>query len=94
MIERKMSLEKLKQKHAQILTSTRVVAVEGNTLKLENASGEKMTIAAVDLLVVATGMKAYLPFESSRPTHWIGDANKVGKAEDAIKSAYELALTI
>jgi 2,4-dienoyl-CoA reductase-like NADH-dependent reductase (Old Yellow Enzyme family)/thioredoxin reductase len=94
MIERKMSLEKLKQKHAQILTSTRVVAVEGNTLKLESASGEKMTIVAVDLVVVATGMKAYRPFESSLPTHWIGDANKVGKAEDAIKSAYELALTI
>ncbi len=94
MIERKMSLEKLKQKHAQILTSTRVVSVEGNTIRLEDASGKKMTIAAIDLLVVATGMKAYRPFETKLPTHWIGDANKVGKAEDAIKSAYELALTI
>jgi hypothetical protein len=41
-------------------------------------------------------MKSYIPFDlnSKIPVHYVGDAQKVGKAENAIHDAYNLALTL
>jgi len=39
----------------------------------------------------------YNPFESDEtmpPVHFVGDALKVGKAQEAIREAYELALSL
>jgi len=44
-----------------------------------------------------TGMKSYVPFApelSMPPVYTVGDAKQVGKAQEAIHEAYELALTI
>ncbi len=53
-------------------------------------------IEGVDKVIVAAGMKSYIPFDldSKIPLHHVGDAQKVGKAEYAIHNAYRLALTL
>jgi hypothetical protein len=42
-------------------------------------------------------MRSYHPFEKEEgmpPLYFIGDAQKVGKAQEAIREAYELALNL
>ena len=41
-------------------------------------------------------MKSYVPFKNtgSTPVYFVGDAQKPGKAQDAIHDAYELALSL
>lgn len=54
-----------------------------------------MVIDDVDHIILAAGMKSYNPLEErlkNRTPVWvIGDAKKVGKAQDAIKDAFETA---
>lgn len=57
--------------------------------------GQKV-IDGIDKIVVATGMKSYVPFDIKRstPVYYVGDAKKTGKAQDAIHGAYELAVSL
>ena len=55
------------------------------------------TLEDINHIILATGMKSYNPFSNDifeKPVHIIGDANKVGKAQDVIENAFQTALTI
>ena len=67
----------------------------GNSVKVEN-SKKSMVIEDVDRIVVATGMKNYIPFDlkGEIKVYTIGDAHKVGKAQDAIREAYEISINL
>jgi NADH dehydrogenase FAD-containing subunit len=90
MIERTMTLKKLKMKEVPVYTGYKVTKVDGDKVYI---SGEnEIIIDGIDHIVVATGMKSYNPLEDvlkeNIKTAVIGDAKKVGKAQDAIRDAY------
>jgi len=95
MIEKAMTLKKMKEKGATMLVNHRVTEVDGDKVMVESESGQTV-FENVDRIVVATGMKPYIPFdvEGKTAVYTIGDAFKVGKAQEAIHQAYELALTL
>ena len=93
MIERALTLKKLKERNTQIITKNKVKEVDGDKVILEGESGTTV-LRGVDKIVVATGMKPYHPFEIENkkvPVYFVGDSLKVGKAQEAIREAYELA---
>lgn len=96
MIERTMTLKKLNMKNVPIYTNTNVRKVEGKKLHL--GGKQRIMLEDVDHIVVATGMKSYAPLydqlKDRLPVYLIGDAKKVGKAQDAIRDAYALALEL
>jgi len=96
MIEKTLTLKKLKEKGVEIYTSTKVVEIDGKNVKMEGA--EETTLEDVDHIVLTTGMKSYNPlFDKIRDkikTCVIGDAKEVGKADDAIRDGYNLGLTL
>jgi 2,4-dienoyl-CoA reductase-like NADH-dependent reductase (Old Yellow Enzyme family)/thioredoxin reductase len=95
MIEKAMTVKKLKSKNTEIFVNHKVVEVHNDLVFIEGENGMK-TIEAVDKIVVATGMKSYVPFDKTGtcPVYFVGDAKKVGKAQDAIHDAYELAVNL
>ncbi len=96
MIEKAMTLKKLKAKGAEIITKHVVTEVNGHEIRIKGEEGIRI-IAGVDKIVVATGMRPYHPFEKDTalpPVYFVGDAQKAGKAQDAIRDAYELALKL
>ncbi len=93
MIEKAMTVKKLKSKGAEIYVKHTVTEIDGNRVIIKNEEDEK-TIDGVDKIVVATGMRPYVPFEKNDELpeiHVVGDASKVGKAQEAIHDAFELA---
>ncbi len=93
MIEKAMTLKKLKMKKVPIYAGYQVAKVDGTKVFL---SGEKeIVLQNVDKIVVATGMKSFSPLydqlKDKLPVFLIGDAKKVGKAQDAIRDAYVTA---
>ncbi len=96
MIEKAMTVKKLKTKGAEIITKHKVKEVNGDNVTIEGDEGEK-TLSGIDKIVVATGMRSYVPFEktgSLPEIYKVGDAAKVGKAQEAIREAYELAINL
>lgn len=95
MIEKAMTTKKLESKGAKIILNYKVTEVDGSNVQISNGEQKKM-LENIDEIVVATGMKSYYPFEKSATiqTYFIGDAKKVGKAQEAIKDAYELAINL
>ncbi len=96
MIEKAMTLKKLQAKGAEIITKHTVAEINGSEVKITGEEGERV-ISDVDHIVVAAGMRSYHPFEKEEgmpPLYFIGDAQKVGKAQEAIREAYELALNL
>jgi 2,4-dienoyl-CoA reductase (NADPH2) len=90
MIEKTLTLKKLKMKKVSIYTRCRVTEIKGDKVLL---SGEKETIIdGVDRIVVATGMKSNdqlsEPLRSILPVCVIGDAREVGKADHAIRDGF------
>jgi 2,4-dienoyl-CoA reductase (NADPH2) len=90
MIEKSLTLKKLKMKNVPIYTGYQVTRVDGEKVFL---SGEKdIVLGGVDKIVVATGMKSFAPLydklKDKLPVFLIGDAKKVGKAQDAIRDAF------
>jgi NADPH-dependent 2,4-dienoyl-CoA reductase/sulfur reductase-like enzyme len=96
LIEKKLTLQKLSKAKVTVLTDTRVSEIDGKKVYVKGAN--EMMIDDVDVIVVATGMKEYNPLESDLtgkiPVYVVGDAKKVGKAKDAIRSAYETARSL
>jgi pyruvate/2-oxoglutarate dehydrogenase complex dihydrolipoamide dehydrogenase (E3) component len=95
MIEKAMTLKKLKSKNVDILLNHKVVEVKGSKVLLEGKDENKI-IDGIDKIVITAGMKSYIPFEPTEkmPFYFIGDAKEIGKAQQAIHSAYKLAATI
>ena len=65
----------------------------GSLHLLAEREREKIQFNNIDAVVVSTGMKSYNPIGNTGtiPVYLVGDANKVGNAQDAIHEAYELA---
>jgi len=60
------------------------------------SENSRQTLEA-DLIILATGMMPYNPFEGiigEKLAYIIGDANHVGKAQDAIRDGWQKALLI
>ena len=90
-----MTVKKLKARNAEIFINHKVVEVDGNCVFIESDDGKK-TIEGIDKIVVATGMNSYVPFDKVGliPVYFVGDAKKVGKAQEAIYEAYKLAINL
>jgi len=95
MIEKTMTVKKLLAKKSEIYLNSKVVEVADSKVILES-NEEKKELESIDKIVIATGMKSYIPFEykGDIPIYKVGDANKVSKAQEAIHDAYELAITL
>lgn len=95
MIEKVLTVKKLKEKQTEIFVNHKVIEVKGSNVIIENGN-ERKEIHNIDEIVIASGMKSYVPFEleSNIPVYTIGDAHKVGKAQEAIRDAYALAINL
>ena len=95
MIAKALSLKMMKEMGTVFSDNTHIQKVDGKTVYAER-NGEKIEFNDIDLIVVSTGMKSYIPFQpkTNADVYYIGDAHKVSKAEEAIHDAYELALKI
>jgi len=93
-IAKNLSLKMIEQSGAIFSDHTYIKKIEGKTVYAER-NGEPIKFEDIDVFVVSTGMESYNPLESQLrdklPVHVIGDAKKVGKAQDAIKSGYRVA---
>lgn len=96
MIERKLTLKNLQNKDVTVLVNTKVQKILGKKVILEN-NGVTQILEEIDHIILATGMKSYNPFNDltfDKPVHLVGDAFKVGKAQDAIEQGFQVAITI
>ncbi len=96
MMEQKLTLKALQHERVNIFLNTKIETIDNRKVLLEGKD-HKQTLDNIDVVVLATGMKSYHPFEPSdfnKPAHFIGDALKIGKAQDAIHDAYDLARSI
>ncbi|MCL5278158.1 MAG: NAD(P)/FAD-dependent oxidoreductase [Deltaproteobacteria bacterium] len=93
MIERNMTLKKLKDARVEILLQHQVREVQDRRIILVH-EGKEVLVNDVEVIVVAAGMKSYKPFQPALPVYYVGDAKEVRKAQAAIRSAYEIALNI
>lgn len=84
----------MKEKETIFSAHTNIKKIEGSTVFAER-NGENIKFEDIDEFVVSTGMRSYTPLEEEVeddiPVYVIGDAKKVGNAQDAIKDAYETA---
>jgi 2,4-dienoyl-CoA reductase (NADPH2) len=92
MIAKSISLKLMNEKGTIFSDHTNIKKIEGNTVFAER-NGEKLEFKNIDIIVVSTGMKSYNPLEEGLrdelPVFVIGDAKKVGNAQDAIRDAYD-----
>jgi thioredoxin reductase len=96
LLEQKLTLKALQHENVNIFLNTKVQEIDDDKVQIEGPD-YKQTLEDIDVIVLATGMKSYNPFEkyqSDKPIHVIGDALKPGKAQDAINGAYETAKKI
>ncbi|RLD42468.1 MAG: oxidoreductase [Bacteroidetes bacterium] len=96
MIEQKLTLKAFQNENIMIFTSAIVEEINGDKI-IFIKDNIKQEIEGIDMLVVATGMKKDVPFDSgefNKEIHVIGDASKVGKAQTAIFDAYSLSQRI
>ena len=96
-IAKNLSLKMIKESGAVFSDHTSIKKIEGKTVYAER-KGEDIKFEDIDIFVVSTGMESFNPLESKLKNkvsvHVIGDAVKVGKAQDAIKSGYKLAYAL
>ncbi len=92
MIEKALTLKYLKENDVEIITSAKVEAVKNNKVII-SYNGTKKEITGIEHIILATGMKPYLPFDIKN-AHIIGDAKNVGKAQTAIRDGYEIGISL
>ncbi len=93
MIEKALTVKTLKAKDVNIFLNTMVKRIEDDKVFIENEN-MKQTLEDIDLIVLATGMKSYNPYAddiAGENVYLVGDAAKVGKAQNAIADAFFLA---
>jgi len=87
-IERALTLKELKEKGVKIYTSTKVKEIENNSKITADTENGEITVDNVDYIVMATGMKPenqlFNEIKDKVDAVLIGDAKKVGKAQNAI----------
>jgi len=92
MLERNMTLAKLKTFNTSFYTGYRVAKINNGSAIIASDKDE-VVIDHIDKIVVATGMRSYRPFAPSETmvVSYVGDALEPGNAQKAIHTAYELA---
>jgi len=94
MIAKKLSLKMMKEKGTLFSDHTYIKKIDGKTVYAER-NGEDIQFNDIDIIVVSTGMKSFNPLEEElkggMPVYVIGDAQRVGNAQDAIRDGYEVA---
>jgi len=89
-----LSLKLMKEKGTIFSDHTHIKKIEGKTVFAER-NGDSIQFKDIDLIVVSTGMKSYNPLEedlkSEMEVYVVGDARKIGNAQDAISDAYKTA---
>jgi 2,4-dienoyl-CoA reductase-like NADH-dependent reductase (Old Yellow Enzyme family)/thioredoxin reductase len=96
MIEQKLTLKAFQNDNIKIYTSSIVEEINGDKIIFKE-NEQRQEIDGIDMIVVATGMKEDVPFDSrefNKEIHIVGDASKVGKAQTAIFDAYSLSQRI
>ena len=97
MIAKLLSLKMMKEKGTVFSDHTHIKKVKGKTVYAKK-DGKDILFNDIDIIVVSTGMKSFNLLEKElKPdilVHVIGDAKKIGNAQDAIKDAYETAKKI
>ena len=93
-IAKNLSLKMMKEKGTVFSDHTYIKKIEGKTVYAER-NGEDIQFNDIDIVVVSTGMKSYNPLEEELkgkiPVYVIGDAQRIGNAQDAIRDGYEIA---
>jgi len=92
MIAKTLSLKMLKKAGTFFSDHTNIKKIVGRTVYAEK-NGENIKFDNIDIIVVSTGMESYNPLENELknkiPVYVVGDAKKIGDAQDAIKDGYE-----
>jgi 2,4-dienoyl-CoA reductase-like NADH-dependent reductase (Old Yellow Enzyme family)/thioredoxin reductase len=93
-IAKTLSLNLMIEKGTIFSDFTHIKRIEGRTVYAER-SGKNIHFDDVDVVVVSTSMISYNPLEKElagkMPVYVIGDAKRVGNAQDAIRNGYETA---
>jgi len=94
MIAKNLSLKMMKEKGTVFSDHTYIKKIEGRTVHAER-KGKNIRFDEIDIIVVSTSMTSYNPLEKELkkkiPVCVIGDAKKIGNAQDAIRDGYEKA---
>ncbi|MCK4831095.1 oxidoreductase, partial [bacterium] len=97
MIAKILSLKIMKKKKTIFSDYTHIEKVYGRIVYAERI-GKKIIFDDIDIIVVSTSMKSYNPLErvleGNIPVYVVGDAKRVGNAQDAIRDAYETAKSL
>jgi len=84
----------MREKGTIFSDNTHIKKIEGKTVYAEK-SGTNIRFDDIDIIVVSTSMTSYNPLEKELeekvPVYVIGDAKRVGNAQDAIRDGYETA---
>ena len=93
-IAKTLSLKMMKEKGTFFSDNTHIKKIEGRTVYAERG-GVNIHFDDIEVIVISTSMTSYNPLEKElageMPVYVIGDAKRVGNAQDAIKSGYETA---
>jgi 2,4-dienoyl-CoA reductase (NADPH2) len=93
-IAKTLSLKMMKEKGTIFSDHTHIKRIEGRTVYAER-NGKNIRFDDIDIIVVSTSMTSYNPLEKELkgkiPLYVIGDAKRVGNAQDAIRHGYETA---
>jgi pyruvate/2-oxoglutarate dehydrogenase complex dihydrolipoamide dehydrogenase (E3) component len=93
---RTLVMESLKKYHVNILTSTRVLSIQKNTV-IGEKDGTEIRLENIDTIVLAAGMKPNRDFSTKIVGHRIlaaGDANNVKDGFRNIQEAYQIGWNI
>ena len=97
MIAKTLSLKLMIEKGTIFSDFTHIKKIEGRTVYAERGGGETR-FDDIDIIVVSTSMRSYNPLEKQLagrvPVYVIGDARKIGNAQDAIRDGYETTKTL
>ncbi len=93
MIEKTLILKELKKGDVEIYLNSKVEEIIDNKVIIKGETN--IEIDDIDHIILSTGMKSYNPLEKELknkiPVYVVGDAKKIGNAQDAIKDAYDTA---
>jgi len=97
MIAKSLSLKMMKEKGTIFSDHTHIKKVVGKTVYAEKEN-KNIQFDDIDIIVVSTGMKSFNPLEeklkNNITVYVIGDAKKIGNAQDAINDGYELGMKL
>lgn len=93
-IAKNLSLKMMKEKGTIFSDYTHIKKIEGRTVYAKKKEKD-IRFDDIDVIVISTSMKSYNPLGKElmgeMPIYVIGDAKKIGNAQDAIRDGYETA---